>query len=326
VKEIEAPRKGLVSAVIAGYDCASFIEPTLRSVLEQTHESMEVIFVDDGSTDGTRQVVERVAPSATYVRPPHGGVSAARNAGIEAARGQFVAILDHDDLWAPDKIERQVALLEEHPDLGLVFTRARVTGDPWHPPIIPPPGGDWEAVFRDGIAVRDPAETYAKLILHNFVPLSSILCRRTAVPTDGFRTHLRLAEDHDFLLRVSELRRFAYVEDPLTTYTIRPGRATERMADLRLEDLAVFGDNLQRNQWLLRMDPAGMRGRERSLLKEAAYWLLQEGRRAEARPLLWKAWKMTPMDLKLPAYLLASLGFSRRNGASPKRDDSGQRA
>jgi glycosyltransferase involved in cell wall biosynthesis len=323
--EIRAPRKGLVSVVIAGFNCAGFIEATLQSVLDQSYRSLEVLFVDDGSTDGTRQVVERFTPRVTYMSVPRGGVCAARNAGILRSTGQFVAILDHDDLWAPDKIERQVEMMEAHPDLGLVFTRARVTGDPWHPPIIPPPGGDWEIVFEKGIALRDPAGTYARLLLDNFVPLSSILCRRTAVPTEGFRTDLHLAEDHDFLLRISELKRFAFIEDPITTYTIRPGRATERMADLRLEDLAILGENLRRNPWLLQMNAAGMRRRESTLLKEAAYWLLKEGRRAEARPLIWKAWRMRPMDVKLPAYLLASLGSARRGEAPAAGEAPGQR-
>ncbi len=320
-----APENGLVSVVIAGYNCETFIEPTLRSVLDQTYGKMEILFVDDGSTDGTRRVVERFAPRVSCLAPPHGGVCAARNAGLAAARGQYVALLDHDDLWVPEKIERQVAIMERHPDLGLVFTRAEVVGDPDHPPVIPPPGGEWEALFSGGVALGDPAATYARLMLENFVPFSSILVRRSALPTEGFRTTLRFAEDHDFLLRISELKRFAYIEEPLITYTIRPGRATERMADLRLEDLAVFGENLARNGWLLSRDPGGMRRREAALLREAAYWLLKEGRKAEARPLLKRAWRMSPLDLKLPAYLIAALSRPRRAGAEPRRGAGGQR-
>jgi len=323
-----APVRGLVSVVIAGYNCESFIEPTLRSALEQSYgrppagdgdptRRIEVVFVDDGSTDGTRQVVERFAPAVTFLAVPHGGVSAARNAGVRATNGQYVAFLDHDDLWAPDKIERQVAILDDNPDLGLVFTRARVAGDPSHPPIIPPPGAAWEANFADGIAQKDPARLYVRLLIENFVPFSSILARRVALPIPGpFRTDLKLSEDHDFLLRMSELKRFAFIPETLTTYTVRPGRATERMAELRLEDLAIFADNLHRNPWLRKHDGEGLRRREAALLKQAGYWLLREGKGREARPLLRKAWRLSPFDVKLPAYLIATLSSPAAPGPS----------
>jgi len=320
---MKAPERGLVSVVIAGYDCESFIEPTLTSVFEQTYfkghnesrRTMEVVFVDDGSTDGTRRVVERFAPAVTYLPVPHGGVSSARNAGIRATNGQYVALLDHDDLWALDKIERQVAVLDAHPDLGLVFTRAKVVGDPSHVPVIPPPGGGWEALFAQGIAQKDPAHLYARLLLDNFIPYSSVLARRVALPVDGpFKPHLRYSEDHDFLLRLSELKRFAFITEPLTTYTVRPGRATERMADMRLEDLEILADNLHRNPWLHRHDGDGMRRREAAVLKEAGYWLLRERRGSEARPLLRRAWKMAPFDVRLPAYLIATLGAAGGRG------------
>jgi hypothetical protein len=80
------------------------------------------------------------------------------------------------------------------------------------------------------------------------------------------------------------------------------------MADLRLEDLAIFADNIHRNPWLISRDAEGMRRREGTLLKEAGYWLLKEGRGREARPILKRAWRRSPFDVKLPAYLLASLG------------------
>jgi len=329
-----------VSVIIAGYNCESFIEPTIASVLGQTYprhsaegngdgdghgdaawrgmpaatvrRSTEIVFVDDGSSDGTRRVVEKFAPDVRYFAVPHGGVSAARNAGVKATTGQYVAFLDHDDLWAKDKIEKQIAMMDAHPDLGLVFTRAKVTGDPSHPPVIPPPGGPWEALIENGIAQRDPAALYARLLLENFVPFSSILARRVAMPIGGFREDLRYSEDHDFLLRMSELKRFGFLDETLTTYTIRAGRATSRMGDLRLEDIAILADNVHRNPWLMRREGAAMRRRERALLKEAGYWLMKEGRGPEARRFLRQAWRKSPFDVKLPAYLLASMTGSSR--------------
>ncbi len=324
MKDVRAPERGLVSVVIAGFNCERFIEPTLRSALDQTYPSKEVVFVDDGSTDGTRSAVERLAPSVRYLPVPHGGVSAARNAGIAATSGQHVALLDHDDLWAPDKIERQVALMEAHPDLGLVFTRAKVVGDPSHPSILPPPGRVWEPRFKERVASGDPAQVYAELVLENFIPYSSILARRVALPIPGpFKAHLRYAEDWDFVLRMAEVKRFAFIPETLTTYTIRPGRATERMADLRLEEIAVLEDNVARNPWLLTRDAAAVKRRRATLLKEAGYWLLRERRGGEARPLLRRAWRMRPFDVKLPAYLIASLAAAPRPSPGTHRPGRG---
>jgi glycosyltransferase involved in cell wall biosynthesis len=113
---------GLVSVVIPSYNRAALIQDALRTVLAQTYSPIEIIVVDDGSTDNTREVVESYGGAVRYVYQQNAGAAAARNTGFHHARGEFVALLDSDDEWFPWKLEAQVRLFREHPELGMSWT------------------------------------------------------------------------------------------------------------------------------------------------------------------------------------------------------------
>jgi glycosyltransferase involved in cell wall biosynthesis len=123
--------KPLATVVIPAYNAEAFVHRTLASALNQSYTSLEVILVDDGSTDATRQIAKAVARTDNRLRTisvPNGGVANARNIGIQEARGELVAFLDADDLWHPTKIERQVAALTEgtdHQDAAAVYAFSR---------------------------------------------------------------------------------------------------------------------------------------------------------------------------------------------------------
>jgi glycosyltransferase involved in cell wall biosynthesis len=114
-----APPK--VSVLIATYNRARMLGAAIDSVLAQSYQDFELIVVDDGSTDGTRELVARRYGSAVrYIYQENRGRSEARNTGIKAARGDFFAFLDSDDAWLPEKLARQVRLLEQRPQIGIV--------------------------------------------------------------------------------------------------------------------------------------------------------------------------------------------------------------
>ncbi|MGA3170992.1 MAG: glycosyltransferase [Chthoniobacteraceae bacterium] len=115
-----------VSVVIATYNYGRFLAGAIESALAQTHKPMEIIVVDDGSTDGTADVAARYADRIRYLRKPNGGVSSARNAGIAAAHGELIALLDADDRWLPGKLKRQVAQFLADPKVGMVHTGSRI--------------------------------------------------------------------------------------------------------------------------------------------------------------------------------------------------------
>jgi Glycosyl transferase family 2 len=203
-------RVALVSVVIGAYNAAGHIEETCRSALNQTYPALEVIVVDDGSTDQTADIVESLAasdPRIRLIRRPHLGVAAARNCAIAAAAGEFFAPLDADDLWHPTKVERQVRRLQEQgPETAMVYC--------W-----------WAWIDLEGVVLdRSPrwrveGRVRDRLVEINFTGCASVpLYRRSCVEAVGGydRTlHQRGhqgCEDWDLVIRVAE--RYAVVVEP----------------------------------------------------------------------------------------------------------------
>src|SRR6267154_1483950 len=120
-----------VSVVIPVYNGERYLADAIQSVLDQTYQKFEVIVVDDGSTDGSARVAKRFGGAIRYVHQSNGGVSKARNTGITLAQGTYLAFLDQDDLWLPDKLAVQVAYLDSHPEVGVVYCQCEVKGDGW---------------------------------------------------------------------------------------------------------------------------------------------------------------------------------------------------
>ena len=112
----------LVSVVIPAYNCERYLGRAIRSVLAQTYPRIECIVVDDGSTDGTAEVIDRFGSAVRAIRQENGGAAAARNAGIRTATGRYIAFLDADDYWLRNKLELQIHILEKNPDLVLIST------------------------------------------------------------------------------------------------------------------------------------------------------------------------------------------------------------
>jgi len=128
--------EGSVSVVMAAWNAAPFVAEALRSVLDQTASPAEIVVVDDGSTDDTAAIAAGFA-GVTVVRQEHAGIAPARNAGLAHARGDFLALLDADDVWLPAKLERQLAAFADDPTREAVFSRFDEFGDIAFPP---PPG------------------------------------------------------------------------------------------------------------------------------------------------------------------------------------------
>lgn len=200
----------LVSAVIPAYNCERFIAETIRSVLGQTYRDVECIVVDDGSTDGTARVVEAFGDRVRLVRQANAGPSRARNTGVAAARGEYVAFLDSDDAWLPEKLERQVPLLQSRPELGLVYTGIYFADETLTPTsVMLPPDG--RRALRNTLLLELPV-----------IPLSmtGVMPTRAFHEVGGFDEQLSNASDWDFTCRVAAAFPVEGVQEPLALYRL----------------------------------------------------------------------------------------------------------
>ncbi len=192
--EPESQSMSSVSVVIPAYNATQYIADALRSVLAQTHTDLEIIVVDDGSKDGTSDLVRTQFPQVTCITKPNGGASNARNVGCRMASGEFIAFLDADDAWHPQKIAAQVALMLAYPQADLCRTTADETPLGSTPPLMTPgqrlPEHTCFTTLKEGFA--DP-----------FFATSTVMVRKTAYTVaGGFDEQLAIAEDIDFFLKV----------------------------------------------------------------------------------------------------------------------------
>src|SRR5579864_8774897 len=129
VFEVELLHPGAVTVIIPAYNGERFIRRAIDSVLQQTYPVTQIIVIDDGSTDATRAIVSEYTDRVTLIEQRNGGPAKARNAGLSAATGEFIAFLDADDWWEPVKIETQLSVLKVHPEAIGNYTGLRVVSD-----------------------------------------------------------------------------------------------------------------------------------------------------------------------------------------------------
>jgi len=225
----------LISVVIPTYNYGHFVCETVESALAQTYTPIEVLVVDDGSTDDTQARLATYCNRIHYIHQQNRGLSAARNTGIRAARGEFVALLDSDDLWLPEKLERQVALFVHEPDAGLVATE-RFAIDETGKRL------DYarEHCSREGsheLTMRDLLEFPA------FSP-SSVLARKDALlAVGGFDEGLKAVEDMEMWVRVAARFRVLRLNATLTAQRFH-SKSMSHQADSMLQNHQKVIDQL----------------------------------------------------------------------------------
>jgi len=272
----------LVSAVIATYNLAQYIPEAIQSALNQTYRPIEVIVVDDGSTDNTRGVVERYRGSVRYIRQPNAGVSSARNHGARVAQGKYVAFLDADDCWEPTKIEAQVALFERRPDLQLVHTDI-ITFD--H-------SGELKR-FRKRAVQPEDGDCYWKLFEFCLPVLSSAMVRREDFHlVGGFAEDLERTTDYDLWLRLAERGGLGLVPEPLARFRIRAGSHSHaNPTEMMRETLKVLYRALSRRPGKDGEQDRIIQCRMASLHQETGWALYRDGKGREGRGHLLAAWR-----------------------------------
>lgn len=273
-----------VSVITPVFNRPELLVTAVRSVLAQRFANWELIIVDDGSTDETPALLARRGDALRVIRQANAGMSAARNTGIAASRGEFVAFLDSDDWWRPHKLAQQVALLDAEPDIGFCSHATELQS---------PEGvkvGEWDGPPN--------AENLVARILggHSAVAggASSVMVRRALLErTGGFDARLRGAEDTDQWVRLAAAGRYACLPDLQVVVTRNPGSVSRNREAMRRGAL----DCLDKNRALLPVaqQSAFWRSCRASVLADYAKWRYRDGERAAALRDLAQAFALAPL-------------------------------
>lgn len=271
----------LVTVVIPTFNYGRFVAAAVESVLAQSYRNLEIVVVDDGSTDDTRDRLAPYMDRIRYIHQNNQGLSAARNTGIRAAKGELIALLDSDDLWHPRKLEIQVAYMSAHADVGLLAAD--------HRRFVEGPGP--ELPIPDAIAAR-PVSIRQMVVRSHFVP-SGVVVRTECFRRVGlFDADLRSVEDRDMWLRIAAHFPVAILETPLWWWRQHAGSMTtavRRMEENRSKCLRkAFATNPElRGAWALRLQAYSYAARTSAYGYDAAGQHLRGLSRVARSFLLW---------------------------------------
>ncbi len=288
-----------VSVIIPAYNKAELTRRTVDSVLGQTYSDIEIIVVDDGSKDHTRVAMAAYGHKIKYVYKENGGACSARNEGIRQASGQYIALLDCDDLYVPAKIEQSVRYLQDRPDAGFVHTAAY---------FIDAQDKKLDTYSHPQSRLRGGA--LKRLILKNFICNSTVVARRECFTKAGlFDESIFVPADWDMWLRLSEVAAPGYIDEPLTMYRVTDNYTFNKTEQSRMEESKVIAKFFERNlglsgmksavlsQWHLRFAQCYLLKNDRPRMREELSAALKDD------PCNWKAWGMGACSVLFPAYL-----------------------
>ncbi|MDE2598525.1 MAG: glycosyltransferase [Rhodocyclaceae bacterium] len=229
MKALDLP---LVSVVIPVRNGKEYIDEALHSVLAQDYGNLEIIVVDDGSTDDDYDRLAQIDPCIRVVHLEGRGVSFARNTGMRQSGGRYIAFLDADDIWFPGKLAAQIRYLERHPDVGVIFGGFLkwTSDDSGHFPPASALSSDCSHLER-----ANPERSgwlYHRLLMGLLVGMNTAVIRREIYEwLGGFREDMRIGEDYDFWLRASRTTQMHALDGDVALYRIHAQSAMHKLDD-----------------------------------------------------------------------------------------------
>ncbi|HIK58842.1 MAG: glycosyltransferase [Verrucomicrobiales bacterium] len=217
-----------VTVIIPCYNREDFIQKTIDSALNQSYPYIEIVVVDDGCTDSSRKIVDSYRSKIRVLEHPgrmNKGQSSAINLAMHSTDGGYIAILDSDDFWEPDKVKIQVNYLENNPGIDLIYVNGHAVDEK---------GRKLYQIFQsDHIETNDPEKVLLNCYLS--IPSNSLVRRAAFISAGDFDENLRSAQDHDMAVRLAETATFAFINKDLWFYRRHPNTQSQKHAKRRWE-------------------------------------------------------------------------------------------
>jgi len=227
-----------VSINLCCYNSEKYLEQTLQSIFAQTYKDWELIVINDGSSDSTEKIIQRhIAEgwSIVYHCQANAGLGRSRNKAIELSHGKYIAIIDHDDLWLPAKLEKQVKVIDGHPEVDFLYGN-------FYRIIMP-----HENKLILGHNKRQPeGNVFENFLYHYPVNLQTVLFRRAALDSldHYFDENLKLAEDIDFFMRLLHKSKSIYMHEPMSVYRKHSNMSSIAFIDKYPKEMKYVADKL----------------------------------------------------------------------------------
>lgn len=228
-------KQTLVSVVMPAFNSEATIGESIKSVLKQSFQGWELIVVDDGSTDGTAEVVNSFSDERIQlIIQVNSGVSSARNAAITRSSGQYIAFLDSDDIWHPEKLRKQLDFFKKHPEIGLLYTDKMCFYESLDNAFF--------CEYKIDVGIDDD---YQRLLTHDYISTLTVMTRKDVLEHVGvFKSDLRCAEDWDLWIRIAKNFSVSVIREPLAYYREHPGGISKNVADQLKGEWAVIESNV----------------------------------------------------------------------------------
>lgn len=304
-----------VSIVMPAFNAAGCIEEALQSIFSQKYFDVEIIVVDDGSTDSTRDILRKYVDTGRlrYLYQQNAGPGAARNKGLSEAKGDFICFLDADDELIEESLASRVDFLDKNPNVGLVFTDFYKVNTP--------------GVFRSHADLNKFLTKFDKAILSNrgknyifgdkffecalefepFILTSTVMLKAEVARAVGnFNTKLKVAEDSDYWLRICRKYNVGFINKPLTKYNnFRSGLTSNKIK--AFEDPIVFYSQLLNELETNEKYKALLRKKIARIEFDYGYYLSGEGKFSESKKHYRRSFFLFPLDSKSIKWAIASL-------------------
>jgi len=300
----------LISIVIPSYNQAKYIAYNLDSILAQTYTNFEVIFIDDGSKDNTAEILKNYTEKDSrikYFYQNNSERAVARSHGISKAAGKYVCLVDSDDTWLPHKLETQLAVMENDPEIILCYAPVNRI-DPENKPLK---NATRQQEGYSGLI-------YKHLLMRNFIPSVTPMIRASVLKNIGEQvTDFIPYEDWDFWLRLSRCGKFHHIKEALGNYRLHPQQSVKNVKAPRIEEVTikVLDANTQENaeigDWQLSLDERSFKATVQEAYSLAylriAYWYLVAGDSKTAQEKLKVSLNKNTLRLIDPRFIVLRL-------------------